>query len=111
MTIAALMVHTVTIKRASTTTDRYGDTAADFDTATSTTTVAWISQRAASEIVNGREAQLSEWVAFLPADADVLGQDRIIWGDITFEVVGPPNHAWSPRGENHIEAVLKVVNG
>lgn len=114
MSLATLLVHDVTILRAGSTTDRYGDAVKDWATATSTASKAWVAQQSRTENVEGREALISEWVAFLPAGTDVAGRDRLVWGDLTFEVVGRPNTAPSPRlggASHHVEVTLTVVEG
>lgn len=112
MSIDALMTHDVTIVRAGTDTDRYGDTVADWSAATRRSSKAWISQTSASEILDSRNAELSTWRAYFPRTADVRAGDRIEWGSITFEVDGPPNPAHRPgTGVHHYEAPLKVVEG
>lgn len=112
MTFSGLLVHEVTILRPNRLTDRYGNSSKDWAHVTETDAVGWVSQRAASEDrANGREAQLSEWVLFLDPDVDIVGGDRVTWEGLTFEVDGPPNPAWTPRGPHHLEVPLKVVEG
>lgn len=113
MSLDSLLVHDVTIRRAAVTTDRYHNpTVKDWNNVTDTATKAWIHQQSHEELRNnGREAQLGGWVAFLPAEVDVDGGDRLIWDDLTFEVDGPPRRAWTPRGEHHVEAPLRHVEG
>lgn len=111
MTLASLLVHDVTVVRAGDDTDRYGNTARDWSTATSTATKAWVHQQTGSEVLDGRDAQVSGWVCYLPAGTVVDGADRIVWGALTFEVDGPPTRAWTPQGEHHVEARLRHVDG
>jgi hypothetical protein len=111
VSLASLLVHTVTILRAGTTTDRYGNTEPDWDAATSETAKAWLSQQSRTEDVDGRDALIQVWVAFLPPDVSVSGHDRLVWSGITFDVDGPLLPAWTPRGLHHYEATLRVVEG
>ncbi len=113
MTFSSLLVHDVTITRAGSTTDRYGDVIPDWSTASSSSVKGWVSQQSRSEVLDGREAQVSGWVAFFPAGTDVTGHDRVVWEGTTFEVAGPVNPAWSPRldGVHHVECQLSVVEG
>jgi hypothetical protein len=115
MTLTSMMVHDVTVVHAATTTDAYGDQAKDWAAASRTATRGWVSQTSGSEVLDGREAQVSDWVVFLPARSHGRsGGDRIEWADlpaVTFEVDGPPNPARTPRGPHHIEARLRVVEG
>jgi hypothetical protein len=109
MGLANLFVHDVTLLRAEPTTDANGFTIKG-DTV-ETAVRGWVTQQSSTEVVDGREAQVSSWVAFLPADVDVVGVDRVTWSGVTFEVDGAPRRAWTPRGEHHVEVPLKVVDG
>lgn len=112
MSLTRLLVHTVTIRRPGTTTDRYGATVKDWATATDTDVDGWVAQTSAIEVNDlGREGEHSDWTLVVPVDTDLLAGDRVIWNDTTFEVDGPPNRAWTPRGEHHVEARLKLVEG
>jgi hypothetical protein len=111
VTFPSLLVHDVTILTPGSDTSRYGDTVKDWSTATSTTVKGWVSQRNAAEDRDHREAQISGWVLFLHSDTTITGFDRVTWSGITFEVDGPVNPAWSPRGEHHLEVPLRVVTG
>lgn len=114
MSLDALMTMTVAVLRADTDTDRYGDTVQDWTEATSTAAKAWISQRTADELLEHRNAELSEWVGFFPPTTDIAAGDRVSWTaeGLTFEVSGPPNPAWRPQsGRHHYEVPLRVVEG
>lgn len=112
MTLTSLLVHTVTISTAGTTTDRYGATVKDWDNPIERTERGWVSQQSRLEDrSDGREAQVQGWVLYLDAGDPIAGEDRVTWSGITFEVDGPPNPAWSPRGEHHIEVPLRAVTG
>lgn len=112
MSLANLLVHDVTIRRPGTTTDRYGANVKDWSAATDTDVDGWLAQTSAAEVNDlGREGERSDWTLYVPAGTDIEAGDRVIWGGTTFEVDGPPNRAWTPRGEHHVEARLKVVVG
>lgn len=112
MSLHGLLVHDITVRRAGTATDRYGAAVKSWVSPTDTSVKGWITQTIGTEDrADGREAQIGSWVLFLPADTDILGGDRVVWGTTTFEVDGPPLRAWAPRGEHHIEARLRVVAG
>lgn len=111
MTLETLLVHDVDILTAADDEDRYGNTVKDWDNATSAAVKGWVSQRSRLEDHDQREAQVSEWVLFLHPDATISGLNRVRWGGITFEVEGPPNPTWSPRGLHHYEVPLRVVTG
>lgn len=111
MSLTRLLVHSVTIRRAGSSTDRYGATVKDWATATDAVVDGWVAQTSALEVTDTREAQVSSWTLYVPEGTDLLGGDRVLWDGITFEVDGPPNRAWTPRGEHHVEARLKLVEG
>lgn len=112
MSLARLMVHDVTIVRATYTTDPRGDPEPEWGTgATRRTVKGWVSQRGTTEVAVNREALLSSWVAYLPAGTDVTGRDRLEWRGTTFLIAGVPNHADTPRGPHHVEVPLTVVEG
>lgn len=111
MSLQSLLVHDVTVVTPGSTTDRYGNLVPDWAASTSTTVKGWISQSSGSEDENGRDAQIGEWTLFLPAGVEIDGRARVAWSGVTFEVVGPPRRAWTPRGEHHVEVQLRVVEG
>lgn len=115
MTLTSLLVHDVTILTAASTTDRYNNTVKDWGNATERDVRGWVSQRSQLEDHDQREAQVSDWILYLDAGDPITGANRVRWNDpasaVTFEVEGPPNPAWSPRGEHHVEIPLRVVTG
>lgn len=111
MGLQSLLVHDITLVRPASTTDANGFTVKSWASATETAVKGWIAQTSSTEVRDGREAQVSTWTLFLNAEADVLGGDRVEWGSTTFEVDGAPQHAWTPRGEHHVECPLRVVAG
>lgn len=111
MSLSSLMVHDVTVVHAATITDRYGNLTKDWTNPTRTTVRGWVARRSETEVVDGREAEVSDWVVFLPTGTVITGGDRVEWNGNVFEVNGPPNEAWTPRGPHHIEAQLSAVTG
>lgn len=111
MSFEALLVHDVTILTATSSESRYGDTEKNWTDPTESTVKGWVSQRSQLEDHDQREAQVSDWVLFLHPDATISGANRVRWEGITFEVEGPVNPAWSPRGVHHLEVPLRVVTG
>ena len=111
MSLQGLLVHDVTILRATTTTDRYENVVVSWSSPTETGVKGWITQRNRSEDNDQRSAEISDWVLFAPADTDIVAGDRVQWGGVTYEVDGPPLRAYTPRGEHHVEAGLRVVVG
>jgi head-tail adaptor len=111
MGLTSLLVHDLTIQRPASAADANGFTVKDWDDPTETSVKGWIVQLSTTEDRDGREAQVSSWQAYLHAETDVLGGDRVVWGSRTFEVDGTPQHAWTPRGEHHVEVQLRKVDG
>lgn len=109
-----MMTQCVTVDRAATTVDRYGNTIADWASVTQTAVTAWIAQRSSDEIRRGGTGEVSEWVGFFPAGTDILAEDRVTFGSAVFEVAGPPNLArrpWNSAPVHHIEVPLRLVEG
>lgn len=111
MTLQSLLVHDVTILTAAASTSRYGDSEPDWATAASAAVKGWISQRSTSEDTDHRTAEISDWILYLDTGTTITAANRVTWSGITFEVAGPVNPAWSPRGEHHLEVPLRVVDG
>lgn len=114
MSLEALMTMSVVIVHPTTTTNRYGSAEITWASASRTNSKAWIAQRNAREELDHRDAELSDWIAYLPPTTTVRARDRIEWSDgsLTFEVTGPPNPAHRPgTGVHHFEVPLRVVEG
>lgn len=111
MSLSSLLVHDVTILRASSNTDRYHNAAKDWASPTTVTVKGWIARTSANEERGEREAEVSGWVLYLLPETTISGADRVGWNGLVFEVDGPPNHAWTPRGEHHIEVPLRIAEG
>lgn len=113
MTLRDLMVRDVTIRRAGTTTDRYGNLLPDWTTATETTTTGWLGVQTRSEEGGTRIGALIQGGTLVLDDLtlDVAGGDRVDIDGITFEVDGPPLTAWTPRGAHHLEVTVRAVTG
>ncbi len=111
MSFTHLLTQPVTILRAATSTDGVGDTIEDWSTPTETTVNGWLTQISESEVINRRDAQISDAHLFLDADVDILATDRVIANGVLYEVNGPPAHAHTPRGPHHLEVALNAVSG
>lgn len=72
---------------------------------------AWLEQTAGDERTEDRDTQLADWLLVLPVGAVIDGNDRVQVEGKTFEVVGPPARVHTPRGEHHVEARLRSVDG
>lgn len=109
--IESLMTQAVTILRADTDVDVYGNTVTDWTETTSTATLAWIAQRTADDLLGDRDGEVSEWVGFFLPTVTITAQDRVVRGSMTFEVAGPINPAYTPLALHHLEVPLRVVAG
>jgi hypothetical protein len=90
--------------RYATVTDDYGNVVRDTET-----TVPYqcrLEQVKGSEVTVNRNTRISDWVLYLPPDADVLSSDVIRAQGSDFEVAGPAILHKSPRFESHKEARL-----
>lgn len=111
MSISHLLTQSVTIQRAGTRTDGVGDTQPDWSTPVETEVLGWLTQLSASEVLGNRDAQVSDWRLFLPADTTINAGDRVVANGITYEVDGLPANRPTPRGPHHLEAALHAVVG
>lgn len=113
MTLSNLMVRSVTIVHPATVTDRYGNAVSDWNDTTETTTMGWIGRTSATEEHGTRTgAEVETWTLTLADLAvTVTGSDRVVVDGQAFEVDGPIWHAWTPRGEHHLEIDLRAVAG
>ncbi len=110
MTITDLLTQTVTVQT-------HGAGAADeYGNATDTWSAGVqhkgrVEQRNATEITVDGDVQRSDWLLFLGPEVAIGGRDRVTADGRTFEVVGPPSVARTPRGPHHLEANLRHVSG
>ena len=109
---AALLPHTAVLIQPAAGSDGYGDTSPDYGPgATRATIPARLTQTAARENNDNRDAQIGEW-RIITNHLTITGADRIEWNGNTFEVVGPPALPADWTGHpHHAEAVLRVVTG
>ena len=111
MSLTGLLARPATILRAVTAEDRYGNTVLDWSDPASTPVRGWLAQSSGTEDRDRRDAAVSTWVFVMPAGTDVTALDRVHIDPVTYELAGPPNEAWTPRGPHHIEATLRLVEG
>lgn len=109
--IESLLVRDVTITSPTVTTDRNGSRQETFTGATPRSAKGWLHQTSASEVIEGRDGELSMWVLYLPAGTTIGAHDRVTVSGSTFEVDAPPLPAWTPRGEHHLEVRLRRMVG
>lgn len=108
---AGLLVHAATWVAPGSTTDTYGNTIPDWDTATSTAIRCRIEQSTRSETADvTRDALVASWRLFAN-ETGIAGRDRITALGLTFEVDGPPALVADGAGTHHLEAVLRTVEG
>lgn len=111
MPLANLLTRTVTILTPGTTTDRYNNIVADWTAPTERSARAWFAQQTSTEDHTQRDAQVTEGTATFAPDVGLSASDRVVVDGATYEVVGVPNVAWTPRGPHHVEAHLRAVVG
>lgn len=106
-----MLVQSVTVLTAGSTTDRYGNTAPDWASATSRTVNGWVAQTGSIEILLGRDSTTTVGVVFLPAGDPITYADRVQIAGVTYEVDGVPLRPWSRRSEHHVQVRLRDVEG
>jgi hypothetical protein len=114
-----VLPHLVDVEHPGSTTDRYGDTVADWSPGATTRAevAAWLQQNTSAEDTDQRDAQVGEWLMICnPVDTSgqpltVHGSARVHWGELRFEVIGPPGPAFTPAEFHHYEIRLKSVEG
>jgi len=112
VSLEALMTQPATVTRPGVQTDGYGNTKPDWTAGTATALLVWITQRSADWQREHRDAELSDWIGYFPADTDIRQGDRVLWYGTTFTVRGRPLPAHRPgTGVHHIEAQLDLVEG
>lgn len=111
MSFDRLLVQTVTVLTASTSTDRYGNTVDSWANPTSRTVSAWVTQTGSVEALLGRDVTTTVAVVFLPAGDPITAYDRMTVGGVTYAVDGVPDAAFSRRGVHHIQVRLRDVEG
>lgn len=113
MSFDGLLVRDVTILHAGSVTDGYGETSANWPSATSTATKGWLAQLEETEPQGaGRNlVTVVRDVLRLPADTVISAQDRVEIDGTTYEVDGQPRNVWTPRGRHHVRVNLRAVAG
>lgn len=112
MTLANLLKQSLTVQRWGVTgTDDYGNDV--YGVSSSTTVSGYLQQTEAQEVTLDRQTYISDWLVVLPAGTGLDANDRIVYGGVTYEVIGPPADEWNPRlgVTDHREARLRVVSG
>ena len=116
--IERFYVHDATIIRAAVRDGRYGEEL-DWSDATERTVKGWVTPRVASDLAlanrdeaSHRDLSVAYFESYFPPGTDLKGSDRVSCHGTLSEVVGLPRQAFHPEdGVNHIEALLKAVEG
>lgn len=116
---ADLLPHLVDVTHPGSREDGYGNEVADWsvDAVTRVQVQAWLQQNTGAEDLDQRSAQIGEWLLICnPYDTDgqpltIHGEDRLTWGAVAFEVIGPPGPAYAPDELHHYEVRLRAVEG
>lgn len=111
MSFPALLARDVTILTATSSTNRYGDTAADWSAPASRTAQCWFDQQTGADLLSHRSGIVTQARAFFDTTSSLAAGERVVIDDATYEVIGSPDIAWTPRGPHHIEAQLRAVAG
>lgn len=87
----------------------YGNTRRDWASATSTLYPATVGPVSTDEDVVDQNRVTGRWRMFLPATADVVATDRIVYDGDTYDIDGDVER-WKRHGRlHHLEAVLLKV--
>lgn len=71
-----------------------------------------LQRRSTTEVIDGREAQVSEWVLFLDGCEEISGLDQVEWRHRAFVVAGEPYPVTGRSGAvHHWEVPLRRVAG
>lgn len=91
----------------------YGNETLDWDNADEREVVGHLQPVDAPEdVASGRNAIVTRYRLFLPADDPIVGYDRVVVDDVTFEVDGAPGRWRSPTGDlDHVHVLLVQVEG
>lgn len=106
-----MLVREVEVRRAAESTDAHNNTSRSWSTPTVWFVRGWLAQISSSEDGQYRPGHVTGWLLTVPGDADVRAEDRVIIDEVTYEVDGPPNTSWTPRGAHHQECRLLLVEG
>lgn len=111
MSLANLATRPVTYHRYSTSgEDPYGNPTETW-TADGSATYVSLQQTDATEVTVNGDVQVSDWRLVDPNPAAGLsGRDKVEVDGVMYQVVGPPQIAWTPRGPHHLEARLRCVD-
>lgn len=99
--------HTITVRRATTTQDDYGNDVRNWDAASSATVGGCSVQPVTGEEVTvGRDTIVSRWQLFAPDGTDLTATDRVEWDGDAYEVDGEVQR-WAFPPMSHLTAFLR----
>lgn len=99
--------HTVTVLRAETTEDEYGNPVRGWDAAGETEVRGCsVQPELGPEVTVGRDTIVPRWRLYAPDGTDLLGSDRVRFDGNTYEVDGEPQR-WDFPPLSHIVALLQ----
>lgn len=103
----------ITVLRAPLVDDGYGNSQPDWENPTSTVvTGCRLQPERGDDYVLDREAVITRWRLFAPADTDLKATDRVEHQGVIYEVEGSVEHWPSPTGRlAHVEALLRRAEG
>lgn len=118
MTLAGLLIHTVTVVRPTSASDAHGSTVFDYGPGAARSVItARLQQDQRAEVsAADRDATVQTWTLFTAAPVVAVG-DRVEWaahpsGAVVFDVWGPPEPAYGAvPAVHHYEATLKIRAG
>lgn len=114
MSLENLLTQTVTILRAGTTKDRYGNAGIDWTTATSTTTVGHFQPnlRVSKDNSRARDEGVSDGYVYLLPSIDIGPTDKLLIDGGTYRVFGMPVQVDRPGyGPFYTEVRVKRAEG
>jgi head-tail adaptor len=111
--LARFMVHDLTLLEPATSTNRYGDTVADWSAPPMATysEKGWLARTGTSEMADGREAITDDVELTVLATSALTETMRVVYRGSTYEVRGSIHRAETPTGTSHLTAQLRKVAG
>jgi hypothetical protein len=111
MGFSTLLWKDVTILTPGAAVDRYNNTISDWTSSSSRVVKAWAAQTNSFDNEDHRAATVATLHATFNSSAALTANERVVIDGKTYEVVGEPNYAPTPRGVHHIEADLQACIG
>jgi hypothetical protein len=111
--LASLMRQEVTVQTPGLTTDAYNNEVRDWSAPVGRSLNVYLEQTEETEVTVARETYESNWLMVAPASDHLKAWERVVYGDLKLEVIGPPRRYFDPElgADHHIEARLRAVTG